>query len=186
MPRVPPVMTTTGLLGCSSDTIKHPTVVKEPIYGAQDAFFNGEPRLPSSRSDSGSIKKDKWVIADPSSVPTRLDNLRLQVHRCAYPRRRIIHRTEIVNAEIVKGQSLVGFQLQNNRVNAIGNMQVALALTPIPKHGELIRVMDELTNEVNHMAVCVARAENRNKSKYCGVNKSCLSISTNHAFRGHL
>src|ERR1700689_2704768 len=106
----------------------------------------------------------------------------------ADPSDRIFYSTKFVGAQIINDRLMFrsrrrarGDHLQN-RVQAILDMQIGLALSTITQDSEMIRMLLELLVEVEDMAVRVPLAQDRDEAENVTFESETLAISLNHAF----
>ena len=143
-------------------------IVEQPFVADQeiDRAFDGLPdrpvRLPAGRTDLGGLQEDEGIVADPAAVAAAVGAFGLD------PSRAQIQPTESFTVQYVSTPRLkmsnpLPVESADDRTAAVADLEVALALTAVAEDVQVVGMVGELRDEVDHVAVGVARAEDRHE-----------------------
>src|SRR5665213_2401237 len=119
----------------SFDPVHHPAVLRQPVHGADDAFADGEPRLPAKCCDAGGIEKNELVVADPAARAAGIGELRRHAEMAGDPADGIVDLAIFRCAEIVDVDLLLRpLQREQDRITAILHIEIRFLLFAVAEH----------------------------------------------------
>src|SRR5450755_3019312 len=145
---------------------EQPRVRDEVFERADNAVANRELRRPAEAADAAAVEEDERAVADPSSFPARVRELRRNAEMLADPADGVVHFAVLVGPE-VEDVDLVGRAVDGDqhRVDAILDVHVRLLLPAVAEDAERCRIAAKTRVEVEHVAVRIALAEDRDEAE---------------------
>src|SRR6185295_13367614 len=111
-----------------------PGIRLEILQGSNHAFLNRKPRCPPKGAHLGTVEEYERTVANPTSLAARIIECRLDPEMIADPSNRLPDLAILIRAQIEDGYLLRRFfDRKQNRVNAVLDVQVRLALLPVPQ-----------------------------------------------------
>jgi hypothetical protein len=122
-------------------------------------------RHPSDRTFDVSRKMER-AVTDPAALAPRVAPSGWRPRIRADPAEGFVHGAIVVRAEIVDVEAVAGgAEHRQDRVHAVPDVQVALALAAVAQHLDLLRVRAQLLVEIEHVSVAVPLAQDRHERK---------------------
>ena len=131
-------------------------------------------------------EEDERVVAHPAPVSAGVGDGRIEAEPLADPARRVVDGAVLVPSQVEHLTSRRVWEPVQHRRHAVVDVEVALPLRAVTEDLEAGRVRPELGDEVDHVAVGVARAEDRHEAEDAGVDVACLRVGGDEALGGDL
>src|SRR5687767_1358382 len=107
----------------------------EVLERADDARANREPGPPADGANLRGIEEDERIVADPAALAARVVDGRRGPKVPGDPANRLVDVAVLVGAEIVDVDLVAGaFDRHQDRVDAVLNVQIGLALPAVAQH----------------------------------------------------
>src|SRR2546427_1028812 len=129
--------------------LQEPRVLVQVAQRPDHALPDAQRRLPAQCADPGAVEKDERAIADPSSLPPRVNAFGGHAQILADPGDGIVHLAVLVGAEVEDVDLLASrLDCQEHRIDAVLDVQIGLPLLPVTEHGEAVLLRVYLYVEV--------------------------------------
>src|SRR5215208_4301101 len=136
------------------------SLLQKPLIGLQvfqsfkDALLNGKFWCPAQCTDLGCIEKNERVVANPSTMTTRVNTLWLQPQVSADPTNRVIDLAILIGPKIIDiDLFLCLLNDKKDSIDTILHVEIRFALVSISQDVKFIRVLEQLFVKVKNMPV---------------------------------
>src|SRR6185437_8489666 len=168
-----------------SPRLEKPRIGLQVIDCFDHRLADAEVGLPAKLRDARGIEINERAVADPPALAAGIVAPRLKADALADPGERLIDGAIFRCAKVKNMHTRVdALSRVEHRADAILDVQIALALLAIAQYFDAGWVGLELSQEVEHMAMRIALAEDGNEAEDAGFEAKPRAIGADQTFAG--
>src|ERR1019366_4949165 len=171
----------------SSTCLINPRIGPEIIESPDDAIVDRNFRRPAQTSDLRAVEEDERTVTDPTALAAGVRQTRRDAETLRNPANGLIHFAILVGTKVVDVNA--GHRIlhrQKDRVDAVLNVEVGLALPAVAENTELGWIVAKAAVEIENVPVRVALAENRDEAEDVALEPVAFAVGLDQAFTSEL
>src|SRR5262249_39811381 len=135
----------------------------------------------------GGVEEDEWAVADPAAFSAGIAATGRKTQVGADPAQRIVHGAVFVSAEVVNVDGLVDrVNGEHHGGNAILDVEVRLALFAVAQDVDLVRIAEQLVEEVEDVSVRVMLAQDGDEAEDVTLEAKARAVGGDQPLAGDL